>query len=191
MPTNRANWTHPDLQSLAGLFFEDATQLGHFVEVPAEQLPDPYRQLLGHTHHMTVTVENFHGSPVDVEVLDKRVSENHYSRKILLRRQSDNQVVQYGIVRLNKAALSEDVRKEIESESIPLGRVLIQRDVMRTVKLMSTWEIKPGPELQNAFACGDELCFGRTALIYTDGVPCVELLEIVSNTIAGEPPNQV
>ncbi len=180
MPTNRANWTHPDLESLAGLFFADSRKLGQFTEVPAESLPVPYRELLGHTHHMTVTVENFHDSPVDVEVQEKQVTDNHYSRKILLRRQSDKAVVQFGIVRLNKNALSETVRTEIESEQIPLGRVLINHDVMRTVKLMSTWKIIPGDALKEAFSNEAlEICYGRTALIYTDGLPCVELLEIV------------
>ena len=179
MPTNRANWTHPDLQSLAGLFFQDSKRLGQFTEIPVEELPSPYRELLGHTLHMTVTVENYHNSPVDVQVLDKHVTENHYSRKILLRRQSDNKVVQFGIVRLNKAALSDEVWHEIENEGAPLGRVLIEHNVMRHVKLMSTWQIKPGPELREAFSTDAETCYGRTALIYTDGVPAVELLEIV------------
>lgn len=179
MPTNRANWSRPDLQSLANLFFEDPGDLGEFTEIPVEQLPDPYRQLLGHTHHMTVTVENYHQSPVDVEVLDKRINDTHYSRKILLRRQSDNGVVQFGIVRLNRTALSPEVRDEIESEQIPLGRVLIQHNVLREVKLMSTWKIKPGPDLVRAFGGSLEVCYGRTALIYADGVPAIELLEIV------------
>ena len=179
MPTNRANWAHPDLQSLAGLFFDDASRLGDFTELPVEELPSPYRELLGHTHHMTVTVENYHDSPVDVQVLEKHITDNHYSRKILLRRQSDNQVVQFGIVRLNKAALSADVWHEIENEGTPLGRVLIEHNVMRNVKLMSTWRIKLGPELQDAFSTDADTCYGRTALIYTDGVPAVELLEIV------------
>lgn len=186
MPTNRSNWTHPDLQSLVGLFFDDAAILGQFTELPVEQLPSPFRELLGHTHHMTVTVENFHHSPVKVQVLDKQVTDAHYSRKILLRRESDDKVVQFGIVRLNKAALSDAVRQEIESESVPLGRVLIERNVLRNVKLMSTWRIEPGQELQTAFDSPAGPCFGRTALIYTDGVPCVELLEIVSNLPASE-----
>ena len=179
MPTNRANWTHPDLQSLVGLFFDDASELGDFTEIPVEQLPSPYRQLLGHTLHMTVTVENYHGSPVDVEVLQKKITDSHYSRKILLRTHENNQVVQFGIVRLNKTALSDEVRNEIESEAIPLGRVLIEHDVMRHVKLMSTWKIIPGPELKAVFPGEPVVCFGRTALIYTDGIPAVELLEIV------------
>ena len=179
MPTNRANWTHPDLQSLIRLFFEDPRQLGEFIEVPVEELPNPYRQLLGHTHHMTVTVENFHDSPVDVQVLKTHVTKNHYAREILLRRQSDQQVVQFGIVRLNRNSLNDPAWAEIENQSKPLGRVLIEQDVMRTVKLMSTWKIQAGPALQQAFSTPAATCYGRTALIYTDGVPAVELLEIV------------
>lgn len=179
MPTNRANWTHPDLHSLTQLFFEDVTQLGHFQEIPVEELPTPYRELLGHTYHMTVTVENFHESPVDVEVLEKQITDSHYARKILLRRQSDHAVVQYGIVRLNKAAFAGEVWRKIESEKVPLGRILIEHDVMRHVKLMSTWEITPGPELTEAFNMDLKHCFGRTALIYTNSIPAVELLEMV------------
>ncbi|MDG2015333.1 MAG: hypothetical protein P8J33_17635 [Pirellulaceae bacterium] len=179
MTTNRANWTHPDLQSLTQLFFEDVNQLGQFTEIPVEQVPTPYRELLGHTYHMTVTVENYHNSPVNVEVLEKSTTENHYARKILLRRQSDNQVVQFGIVRLTRSAFSGEVWRKIESEQVPLGRVLIEHDVMRNVKLMSTWKIKPGPELAQTFSNKFDVCYGRTALIYTNSIPAVELLEIV------------
>ena len=179
MPTNRANWTHPDLHSLTQLFFDDVTKLGQFQEIPVEALPSPYQALLAHTYHMTVTVENFHESPVDVEVLEKQITDNHYARKILLRRQSDRAVVQYGIVRLNRAAFAGEVWQKIESEKVPLGRILIEHDVMRHVKLMSTWEITPGPELTQAFALDIKHCYGRTALIYTNSIPAVELLEIV------------
>ena len=179
MPTNRANWTHPDLHSLTQLFFDDVSKLGQFREIPVEELPSPYQELLGHTYHMTVTVENFHDSPVDVEVLEKQITENHYARKILLRRQSDQAVVQYGIVRLNRAAFAGEVWQKIESEKVPLGRILIEHDVMRHVKLMSTWEIIPGPELIESFALDVKHCYGRTALIYTNSIPAVELLEIV------------
>ncbi len=180
MPTNRSNWTHPDLQSLAGLFFENCSELGQFTEVPPESLPSPYRELLGHTLHMTVTLERHHVSPVEVVVIGKKITDSHYARKSLLRRRSDGAIVQFGIVRLAKPLLADDVREEIESESVPLGRVLIDHNVMRNVKLMSTWKIVPGPALREAFAPAtvDE-CYGRTALIYTDGVPAVELLEIV------------
>ena len=59
----------PALDHLAGLFYSDLAELGTFEEVLAESTPEPYRTLLAHHEHMTVSVEQHHGSPVDVEVL--------------------------------------------------------------------------------------------------------------------------
>lgn len=140
--------------------------------------------MLAHTHHMTVTIENCHGEPVNVDVLEKHNTPSHYARKILLRRQSDNCVVQFGIVRLGKSTLPPTVMEQIEDESIPLGRILIDNQVMRKVKLMSLWRIEPGPALREYFADAELAeCFGRTALIYANGIPAVELLEIIPGGI--------
>jgi chorismate-pyruvate lyase len=104
----------------------------------------------------------------------------HYSRKILLRRATDNAVVQYGIVRLDLRFLPPEVVDEIRSEETPLGRVLIKHDVMREVQLTELWECQVGPELKRYL--GDECptVYGRTALIYCNGEPVIELLEIVT-----------
>ena len=131
---------------------------------------------------MTVTVEFHHGSPVDVKVLEYVHTEDRYSRKILLTRKSDGGVVQFGIVRLNLGVLDEQVRKEIESREIPLGRVLITHNVLRKVKLLNLYKVQSGPALAEAFGFDAEtICYGRTALIYCDGSPAIELLEIVAN----------
>ena len=55
----------PALDHLAGLFYVDLAELGSFEEVLAEAVPQPYRTLLAHHEHMTVSVEQHHGSPVD------------------------------------------------------------------------------------------------------------------------------
>lgn len=170
-----------ELEQLIQLFFDDASQLGHFEEVVASQVPEPSRSLLAHDQHMTVTVEKHHQSSVDVNVLETRTDGDHYSRKILLTRHSDAGVVQYGIVRLNKSYLASDVREEIERRETPLGRILINHDVLREVKLLSLLKIECGPELASKFGFGvGQICYGRTALIYCDGSPAIELLEIVS-----------
>jgi len=173
--------TMPELSELIALFYPQADTLGQFREVQAAETPQPFNQLLAHDHHMTVTVERFHGCPVDVEVLEKRNDGNFYSRKILLRRTSDNQVVQYGIVRLNCDYLEDEPANEIKSEKIPLGRVLIQHNVLREVQLTSLWQVSPGNELAKLLALQpNETIYGRTALIYCNGEPAVELLEIVT-----------
>ncbi len=170
-----------ELETLIGLFFADGTQLGRFREVTAEAIPEPQRSLLAHDFHMTVTVEKFHSSSVDVKVLASRKDQQRYSRKILLTRQSDERVVQYGIVRLNFDVLDPQVVAEIESESTPLGRILINHNILRRVKLLSLYEIVCGSELAESLGVdADSKVYGRTALIYLNEHPAIELLEIVS-----------
>lgn len=170
----------PELETLVALFYDAPEELGYCREVNRDELPSVYRKLLAHEHHMTVTVEKHHGSLVDVEVLDSRLDADHYSRKILLKRCSDGRVVQFGIVRLNFAHVSDIVRREVESRSAPLGRILIRNKVLRSVELFNLWEIAPGPDLCRLFDMRpDQRTYGRTALIHCNGEPAVELLEIV------------
>jgi chorismate-pyruvate lyase len=170
----------PHLEDLIRIFYPDARTLGRFTAVDATWLPDDARRLLAHQEHMTVTVEAFHGSLVTVEVLREAESQGHYAREIVLHRASDSLAVQHGIVRMNFAYVSDAVRRDIESRQIPLGRVLIEHNVLRQVQLMNLYRIEPGPALCAALAVSEtHLLFGRTALIYCDGAPAVELLEIV------------
>lgn len=171
----------PDLHTLAGLFYGDFSELGSFEEVTSGEMVRNYRMLLAHQDHMTVTVERYHNCPVDVDVLATQLTEDHYARKILLRRQSDHAVVQFGIVRLDFAYVSDEVRREIESQSIPLGRILINHNVLRDVHLAKLWKVTPGSDLQRLFNLPSPVAsYGRTAVIDCDGMPAIELLEIVT-----------
>ena len=179
---NQPNHADVELDLLIGLFFDDQSQLGEFVEADANEIPQPQRQLLAHDRHMTVTVERHHQALVDVRVLKLLLEGDSYSRKIVLTRQSDDAVVQFGIVRLNLALMDPEVREEIEAQQTPLGRILINHNVMREVKLLKLYRVAVGPELAQAFEIEPgALCFGRTALIYCNGSPAIELLEIVGN----------
>jgi chorismate-pyruvate lyase len=170
-----------ELDELISLFYPDRAQLGDFAERAVEQCAETYRRLLAHQAHMTVTVERRHRCEVDVEVLASHKTESHYLRKIILRRKVDGRVVQFGIVRLALAALQPDVRDEIMAQKIPLGRVLINHNVMRHVQLNSLWQVACGPELCELFGVERaHVTYARTALIYCDGEPAVELLEIVA-----------
>jgi chorismate-pyruvate lyase len=171
----------PALDYLSGLFYADLAELGTFAEVLAEAVPEPYRTLLAHHEHMTVAVERYHGSAVDVEVLAASRDGDYYSRKIVLHRQSDRRVVLFGIPRLNLRLVDEQVKSEILSQNKPLGRVLIEHNVLREVQLASLYRVTPGPGLCKLMGLSSPLAtYGRTAFIYCDGYPAVELLEIVA-----------
>ncbi|MCD0461548.1 hypothetical protein [Roseiconus lacunae] len=151
----------------------------------ASDLPSPYNELLNHNEHMTVTVESHHGESVDVVVhryhRTKNVDGDWYSREITLKTSKSGKVVQYGIVRLNIQTLDPEVWRQIESRTIPLGRVLIEHNVLREVQLCGLWEITAGPALASLLDASEgQTLYGRTALIYCDGEPAIELLEVVA-----------
>ena len=171
-----------ELDKLVGLFFpENQDPVGVFHEVPPSELPPAADSLLNHCEHMTVTVEDFHSSEVDVDVLEEKDVNSHYCRKILLTRKTDGEVVQYGIVRLNMSTLPQAVQDQIRERKIPLGRILIRHDVMRAVRLAKLFRIEAGTELAERFGVepGTDV-FGRTAWMYCNGKPAIELLEIVN-----------
>ena len=178
---NHVHKKTPELQALASLFYSSLESLGNFEEADSSDIPPVYQDLLDHDKHMTVTVEVHHGCPVDLQVLDIHVTETHYARKILLARHTDGAVVQFGIVRLNVDYLGPEVRRKIEDHQGPLGRILIDHNVLRNVRLLSLWKITPATELARLLALDrPQTCYGRTALIYCNGIPAVELLEIVA-----------
>lgn len=170
-----------ELSSLVGLFYGLPDGLGHFEKSLPEEVPGPYRKLLDHCHHMTVAMEEFYEGPVDVRVLGKKLDGNHYARRILLMRHSDRRVVQFGIVRLNFDFLSDEVRREIEIQQTPLGRILIRHNVMRKIELIGLWRVQPGIDLCQMFGIApQQTTYGRTAIIHCNCEPAVELLEIAA-----------
>ena len=165
---------------LVRIFHRDLGELGRFhARAPADLPPVP-RQLLAHDQHMTVTVEAHHGCPVRVDVLHTWETDTVYAREILLRRTSDDAVVQFGIVRLRWAYLGEAVRAEIQARRRPLGRILIEHDVLRTVECRTLWEVSAGACLAAWTGLPEGgTTYGRTARIHVEGRPAIELLEIV------------
>ena len=137
---------------------------------------------------MTVTVESHYGQNVDVHVHRHHTKGDWYAREITLVTAQSRRIVQYGIVRLKTSALDPKVWHQIENQSTPLGRVLIDNNVLREVQLCGLWRVKAGPSLAGLMhlCVGDDL-YGRTALIHCDGAAAIELLEIVApvSTSAG------
>ncbi len=170
------------IEQLLDQFYSDPSgysQLGEFCSV--DEVPPPYDDLLDHHAHMTVTVESHYGEPVEVVVHRTRRDGSWYSREITLQTRHTRKIVQYGIVLLNVDSLEPAVWQLIESQKIPLGRALIEHNVLREVQLCELWRVQAGPKLASLLEirAGDTL-FGRTALIYCDGEPAIELLEIVT-----------
>ena len=172
----------PDLDTLLHLFYQDTAEFGVVEAISADDMPTVARKLLDHEHHMTVTVEDHHHCEVDVQVLETLFTGQAYSRKILLTKQTDRTVVQFGIVRLNFEFLATHIQQEIQAENTPLGRILINHNVLRRVELSQLWEIQVGQDLAELFRVSpNTIVYGRTAWIYCNGEPAIELLEVVTS----------
>ena len=152
--------------------------------VQPEEIPHPDDQLLVHHEHMTVALERFHSSPVDVHVQDEHRSADGdlYSRRIYLTpRAAPDKVVEWGIVRLDFRYMDDTVRDEILFKRMPLGAILIKHNVHRRVKPRFFLRFPPvGPVLNLFGARESRPVYGRLGTIYCDEEPAIELLEIVS-----------
>ena len=164
------------VQALAAPFFDT---VGDLAPVACGELPADYKTLLCHAGHMTVTLEAWHESLVDVRVVGEVRERDAYARHSLLARQSDGRVVQSGVMRIDLSGLPMAVRAAIEVGESPLGRILIRSNLLREVELLALWRITPGEQLAAELDAAGQVIYGRTARILVEGRPAVELLEIV------------
>jgi chorismate-pyruvate lyase len=174
-----------ELLSLTNLFQSTEPLFLKAEHLPASLTPEPYKSLLVHDHHMTVAMETFHGGPVDVRVLNHHQHGDIYTREIILlkgpstRPDEERKVVQYGIVRFNFSYVTDAVRNEIIAGKTPLGRVLINHNVLRHIDLGAILEISAGPRLARLFKMPEGgVTYGRLATIFCNRQPAVDLLEI-------------
>ncbi len=170
----------PTLDHLYGPFPGSADR-PDAAEVPAADVPDPYHRLLVHTHHMTVTVEEFYRAAVDVRVLGCRRAGDEYARKILLATRPAGRVVQFGLVRIDLGVCPDAVRAEILEGKTPLGRVLIRHDMLRRIEPVAFLRVGLSAEMAGWFgAAAGQVTYGRVGVIYTGDRPAVEVLEVLA-----------
>jgi hypothetical protein len=170
----------PHLHELLNLF-PTADDFASHEAVAPDEVPPPYHGLLVHAHHMTVTVEAHHGEPVDVVIYNRRHDGPYYARRIFLATQRSRRIVQYGLMRINLRYCSPAVRTEIIAGETPLGRILINHDVLRRIEPTGFLRMVPGPELMNRFGLSEPTpTYGRLAYIHCDGQRAIELLEVVA-----------
>jgi len=86
--------------------------------------------------------------------------------------------VQYGIVRIDLAAVDPATAAAIRRAAAPLGRILIEAGLLCDVHRVSFVRITPGPHLDGILAMPGPLS-GRVAEILVGGQPAIELLEVV------------
>jgi hypothetical protein len=153
------------------------------VVVHPDGIPAPHDQLLVHHEHMTIVLEKYHRSPVDLHVIENYLDAKYYTRMITLAARDTGKIVELGIVRLDLSYISPRVREEIVAKKLPLGAILIKHDVHRRIKPRYFLRFPAAGQVLGLFGINyPQPAYGRLGTIFCDGEPAIELLEIVTNT---------
>lgn len=159
-------------------FFGEST-LPRCQMVAAEDVPPPFDGLLVHDAHMTVTLEAYHQSPVTVHPYQVHQQGELYGRKLDLKDRA-GRVVMTGLMIFNFRFCTERVRDLIIAEKTPLGRILIENNILRRVSTEAFLRIDANDPLTLRFhSDSNRPAFGRLATIFCNEVPAVDLLEVV------------
>jgi hypothetical protein len=170
------------LRELLDLFPDAGLSIDDFEVIEAAEIPAPYRRLLDHHEHMTVSLEAHHRRPVRLHRLAARRDGSRYARRLFLTAGEDGPRVLSGIMRIDLNAISEPVRRAILEAGAPLGRILIENEVLRRVQSEAYLRVRLRRGPSSLFPGREDagVAYGRLALIFCDERPAVELLEIVA-----------
>lgn len=169
-----------ELEALLALFGDDSERAA-FTRVSADAVPQPYARLLVHDGHMTVTLEDYHGGAVHLTVHETRRLEHDYARKITLQAAPGGPAVLLGIMRFDLRRCTDATREMIVGGQTPLGRILIDQDVMRRLSSGPYYRIDGRREgLLGLSIPWPPTPYARLARIDCNGGAAVQLLEIIS-----------
>jgi len=160
-------------------FFGDSA-LPQIERVNADDVPEPYHGLLVHDQHMTVTLEAHHGKPVTVVPWKVHRHGDIYGRKLDLLVEP-GKTVMTGVMLINFGYCTDAVRDAVVAETAPLGRILIEHNVLRRIDATAFVRLPPDDALVQRFKQPTpKPAYGRLATIYCDERPAIDLLEIVA-----------
>lgn len=154
--------------------------LPHVRVVDAEDIPFPYRTLLVHTDDMTLTLERHFGGPVIVRPLSTLLSNQWYTRRVLLAQSYSGRPVEMGAIRINLKAFRPRTRRTILANHVPLGRLLRDDGVDFESRPRAFFALEPNAEMMGVFWMREprEL-YGRRTEIFVDGVNIGDIVEIL------------
>ena len=92
-------------------------------------------------------------------------------------------MVQFGLVRIWLRFCSPPVRAAILAGNTPLGRILIEHNVLRRIAPIGFLRVCRRAEKWFGPVAGRHITYGRLGVIYFDEQPAIEVLEIVAPVV--------
>lgn len=167
---------------LADLHADALVMLPDVAAVAGEEVPMPYRDLLVHRTDMTSTLSRFHGSAIQLQVLEQSIDDTSILRAVILRRCRDNEPVEYGAIRIYLKHFPDDAAATLRAGTTPLGTVLAEFNIpyvsnpLGYIKLTTSEEMAKSLELE---AVGDVVYGRRNRHLTPAGDVLADILEIL------------
>ncbi len=155
-----------------------------YSKLEGQEVPEPYRQLLVHKNDMTPTLEKFHGARIHIRVLGKTLNENDYYREVVLLLDESNKPVEFGAIKINLDRFPEPAREAILGETLPLGTILAEFNIVHTSRPKAFLRVASDPLINEALEMsGAHVLYGRRNTLFDhEGLPLAEIVEVLTES---------
>ena len=166
-------------------FYANARQpMPAWQSIDAEEIPEPYKQLLVHESDMTSTLEHFHEQPIHLRVLNRRQRDNAYTREVVLELDGTDAPVEFGAIKIYLASFPAVARDRILEAHWPLGRILREFKLPYASRPKAFLRIASDRLISGALQLnGTHRLYGRSnRLSDSQGNPLADIVEILPPT---------
>ncbi len=149
--------------------------------IDAEDMPEPFKQLLVHDRDMTSTLEHFYEQRIHVHLLHRHGTEHTYSREVVLELDQSNTPVEFGAIKMYLPSFPERARKRIVEAHAPLGRILKEFQIAYVSRPKAFFRLASDRLISGALQLnGTHRLFGRcNRLSDPHGNPLADIVEIL------------
>jgi len=149
--------------------------------IAGDAVPEPLRTLLVHSNDMTPTLEEYHKSPIHLEILRSEQRGGFYFRQVVLRLNHDEKPVEFGANKIFFGLFPEEAQELIRLEQVPLGRILKECRVRHKTEAKAFLRVEPDELITGAFELDQPVTlYGRKAVIFdSQGKSLSEIVEIL------------
>ncbi len=165
---------------LDALHEQEGLALPQIERVEAEEVPQPYRQLLVHLNDMTPTVAAFHGQEIGLRVLGRRIQGDVLFREVVLL--AGERPVVFGAIAIHLNEFAPEARQDIEAGHLPLGTILAKHSVVHVSCPQAFLKITANAFINDVFGLSEvpSVLYGRRNIHSTkEGAVIADILEIL------------
>ena len=169
------------LYPLSEFYEQEGAKLPFARRIHGREMPEPYRRLLVHDRDMTPTLEAAYDRKMNLRVLKYELSEEVFSRQILLIPEGSDSPVVFGAIKIYLAEFPSEARELVLERKLPLGTILELQHIKHFSRPDGFFEVDADASMCQALAISSpaRLYGRRNVLGNATGRKLAQVLEIL------------